>query len=481
MTRGELKDEIKSIISECMLEMNNNSDDLDNIYVEQECVAFVDNHFLNFVEESAISDREKINKILLKMKVGKDGTSKYGELTDNDINELMECIKRLADIDPVQARVLSKRILALLSIMLVSYVTGLTGIATFNSALTNAGFSLSIISGAVLNLINISIISKNGTTRSVINRAVFESYYNKMMKVEAKAKAGLKKINALEDDDKESKKSKKIEKLKSVIANCEKLRSQYKTIVNKIDNLDKSTSDKTGAFKECFVVTESGEVEFVQEMKGNQMKVELFKQIADDCDEILRARYDYLTDIDKNIHEALNVIKSVNNKEEAAKAIISLKEKLREFNAKNENNGMLKAQAFRNLSANAKKFTNKYAFESMQTKKQLAAKIEKYQSIIIKIGEKFDGETGSLNKEIYAAMDRLEMSDSFGDNSARMISQFEAIIESWQKGVVTMCNSTVKDCNKVLRFLKLGKEKSIVFKLLNRKERKAEKKAEKSE
>ena len=30
------------------------------------------------------------------------------------------------------------------------------------------------------------------------------------------------------------------------------------------------------------------------------MKVELFKQIADDCDEILRARYDYLTDIDKN-------------------------------------------------------------------------------------------------------------------------------------------------------------------------------------
>ena len=125
-------------------------------------------------------------------------------------------------------------------------------------------------------------------------------------------------------------------------------------------------------------------------------------------------RYDYLTDIDKNIHEALNVIKSVNNKEEAAKAIISLKEKLREFNAKNENNGMLKAQAFRNLSANAKKFTNKYAFESMQTKKQLAAKIEKYQSIIIKIGEKFDGETGSLNKEIYAAMDRLEMSDSFG-------------------------------------------------------------------
>ena len=30
MTRGELKDEIKSIISECMLEMNNNSDDSDN-------------------------------------------------------------------------------------------------------------------------------------------------------------------------------------------------------------------------------------------------------------------------------------------------------------------------------------------------------------------------------------------------------------------------------------------------------------------
>ena len=43
-----------------------------------------------------------------------------------------------------------------------------------------------------------------------------------------------------------------------------------------------------------------------------------------------------------------------------------------------------------------------------------------------------------------------------------------------------MCNDTIKDCNKILNYLNIGTEKSIVFKLLNRKERKAEKKAEKS-
>ena len=37
MTRGELQDEIKSIISECMIEINNNSDDSDNICGARMC------------------------------------------------------------------------------------------------------------------------------------------------------------------------------------------------------------------------------------------------------------------------------------------------------------------------------------------------------------------------------------------------------------------------------------------------------------
>lgn len=464
MTRGELKDEIKSIISECMLEMNNSSDDID---VEHECVAFVDNYFLNFVEESAKEDNAKLEKILSKFKINKDGTFANGELTEKDINDAVNIIKNIAPEDLKLSQNKAEELIMAIYSALGAGLNIYVGIA-FNS-------SFNIIIGSICAVATLLTSASIASGCNIINISTLNSYYDKIMKVEAKTKAKLKKAEGLEDKSESD-----IKMYKNVIANCEKLRNNYKTIVNKLENIKPRAIDKSGAFKECFTVTESGEVEFVQEMKGNQMKIELFKQIVDDCDEVLRARYSYISEIDKNISETLNIFKSVKNKEDGAKAVVSLKEKLREFNSKSQSNELLKKKAMNDLFANTKSFTVKYSFESMKIKKSIGAKVEKYRDDIINIGKKFDGETGSINNQIASIIDKLELSDSFGENSARMISQFEAIIESWQKGIVSMCNDTIKDCNKILNYLNIGTEKSIVFKLLNRKERKAEKKAEKS-
>lgn len=466
MTKSELKD----LIKESMVEIN------EETQFEQEATEFVEENFLQFVDEATSADIQELNKILNKMKVKNIGKSK--PLTEEEIKRACKILESLADYDKKAAKEYAKNMLN----AFYAYIGAISGAGflAVSDTLIAAMFGAGVAAAGCIVLIASSIAAiKSSKGMGLVSKAVLDSWYDKMMKNEAKAKANLKKIEGL-DDKKQEKKAKKAELLKAVISNCEKLRSSWKKIVDKLDNGKPNTNDRDGVFKECFCVTESGDVELLQEMKGNVMKTELFKQIADDADEVLRARYKYLMDIDKNLHEVLRVIQSVKNPEEAAKAIVNLKNKAREFNAKNKSNEHLKSKAFADVRSYARKFNSKYAFESVKVKKALSAKISKYENALNKIAEKYDGETGSVNTEIFKAIDQLSLSDSFGDNSQRMIAQFETIIMSWEKAMVSMANATLEDCDKVQKALGAEKaEKKILYKLLNMKERKAEKKEQK--
>ena len=466
MTKSELKD----LIKESMVEIN------EETQFEQEATEFVEENFLQFVDEATSADIQELNKILNKMKVKNIGKSK--PLTEEEIKRACKILESLADYDKKAAKEYAKNMLN----AFYGYIAACSGggFLAVADTLIEAMFGAGVAAAGCIVLVASSIAAvKSSKGMGLVSRAVLDSWYDKMMKNEAKAKANLKKIEGL-DDKKQEKKAKKAELLKAVISNCEKLRSSWKKIVDKLENGKSNTNDRDGVFKECFCVTESGDVELLQEMKGNVMKTELFKQIADDADEVLRARYKYLMDIDKNLHEVLRVIQSVKNPEEAAKAIVDLKNKAREFNAKNKSNEHLKSKAFADVRSYARKFNSKYAFESVKVKKALSAKISKYENALNKIAEKYDGETGSVNTEIFKAIDQLSLSDSFGDNSQRMIAQFETIIMSWEKAMVSMANATLEDCDKVQKALGAEKaEKKILYKLLNMKERKAEKKEQK--
>lgn len=467
MTKSELKD----LIKESMVEIN------EETQFEQEAYEFVEENFLQFVDEATSADIQELNKILNKMKVKNIGKSK--PLTEEEIKRACKILESLADYDRKAAKEYAKNMLnAFYGYIGVCSGGGFLAVA---DTLIEATFGAGVAAAGCIVLIASSIAAiKSSKGMGLVSRAVLDSWYDKMMKNEAKAKANLKKIEGL-DDKKQEKKAKKAELLKAIISNCEKLRSSWKKIVDKLENGKPNTNDRDGVFRECFCVTESGDVEFIQEMKGNVMKTELFKQIADDADEVLRARYKYLMDIDKNLHEVLRVIQSVKNPEEAAKAVVDLKNKAREFNAKNKSNEYLKSKAFADVRSYARKFNSKYAFESVKVKKALSAKISKYENALEKIAEKYDGETGSVNTEIFKAIDQLSLSDSFGDNSQRMIAQFETIIMSWEKAMVSMANATLEDCDKVQKALGAEKaEKKILYKLLNMKERKAEKKEQKA-
>lgn len=468
-------EELKSLIYECISEIQQESaEENEVICADEECEYFVENNFLQFVNESVVEDEKKLQKIIDKFKVDKKHPEKQleNEVTEQDIKDAVELIKKLGYADNKLARKWGKNcIMAFISYissdLLYAFdlvINGTRSTLTKKIALVNEIYSLIMV-----------LVSFTGFV--ILQRNVFDRYYDKAMKLEAKAKVKLKMVEGL--DDKKDENEDKIKYYKAIIANCEKLRSNYKTIMDKIENSEKSTNNKYGEFKECFSITESGEVELIQEMKGNQMKIELFKQITDDIDEVLRARYGYLVEAEKNIDNLLKTVKSVKTKEEAAKAIVELKQNLREFNSKNDSNEYLYNKAFNDINKSAHQFTIKYAYDSQKVKKAVQSKIDSYVNKIVSIGKKYDAETGSLNTQIFEAIDNLELSDSFGENSARMIAQFENIMTSWQNGIATMCNNTVSACNKVSRSLGLNNEKSIIFKILNMKERRAEKKKNK--
>ena len=433
--------------------------DLDKDYLK-----IVDEHFLTFVNESAeVKEFKSFVKRL----------SKAEDITDAEIKKFEKEITS----DKFKEEVGSQYGLLLGTFLtaIAGYSAMLVGGVTENMPLAIAGSALVYVD--VLTF----CIAADTNAGSTLTQNKLDKYYDKIMSIQAKAKAKLLKIEHLSDAKKEEKTA-KIKVLKTIISNADKLRTSYKSITNKLENRNKSTKDRDGIYKEeadFYYVTESGDVEMIQEMKGKAVKRELLKNTIDDLDEVLRARYKYLQETDAGLKDCINTIQKIKGKEAAAKAIVDLRKKAREFNFKNQSNERLKRKFIGDIRKEMMTFTNKYSFESAQAIKTAGQRLTTYADNIEKIAKKYDGETGSMNREIYKAIDNLYLSDSFGENSASMIKQFETIILSWQKAMNEMAEDTIKECDKIKRILGINKkgevkaEKSITFKLLNFKERKA--------
>lgn len=435
----------------------------------------IDEEFLTFVNESAkVND---IKQFIKKMKKGE-------EITDAELkkymNELLNDVKFKEDAG-AQYNTL---VLLFLSAMIMYSGTVIIAIAE-TEALLIGGIATTCFgyTGYFTSLI-LAMTNSSEYQRRLIKERL-DGCYDKVMKIEAKAKVKLLKFEKLSDEKIEKKKD-KIKILKMQISNADKLRNSYKSIVKKLENGPKSTKDRDGIYKEDFYyVNESGEVEMLQEIKGNDVKRELLKTVISDLDQCLHARLNYINDVDSGLKECVKTIHQIKNKEQAAKAIITLRKKARDFNYKNESNEWLESKALSDVKKQMNSFTNKYSFESVQALKTMSSKIDKYIEEMDKIVKKYDGETGSMNTEIYNAIDSLYLSDSFGENSARMIQQFESIILSWQKAMNTKAEATIKACDNIQKIIGKDKkhggikqERNLAYKLLNFKERKEQRKKE---
>ena len=445
--------------------------------LEKDYLKIVDENFLTFVNESTkVKEYKSFIKRLSKAEDISDAEIKKfeKEITSDKFDEYAGSSKAANAIIGAYLTAIAGY-----SAMIVGATIESMPVAIAGAAVTYAGILTTVIIAA----------NNDNLNATSITQAKLDKYYDKVMKIQAKAKAKLLKLENLSDIKKEEK-APKIKVLKTIIANADKLRNSYKSITSKLENKNKSTKDRDGVYKEdadFYYVTESGEVEMIQEMKGKAVKRELLKNTIEDLDEIFRARYKYLQETDAGLKDCISTIQRVKNKEDAAKAIVDLRKKARQFNFKNESNERLKRKFMSDVRKEMMQFTNRYSFESVQAIKSAGQKLTKYSDDIERIAKKYDGETGSMNTEIYNAIDKLYLSDSFGDNSASMIKQFETIILSWQKAMNEMAEDTIKECKKIKRILGINKkdevtkEKSITFKLLNFKERKAAKKKEKEE
>ena len=200
MTKSELKD----LIKESMVEIN------EETQFEQEATEFVEENFLQFVDEATSADIQELNKILNKMKVKNIGKSK--PLTEEEIKRACKILESLADYDKKAAKEYAKNMLNAFYGYIAAFAgAGIMGAAAEIEAIAFAGAGIAT-AGCIVFIVSSIASIKSASGMGLVSRAVLDSWYDKMMKNEAKAKANLKKIEGL-DDKKEEKKAKKAELL----------------------------------------------------------------------------------------------------------------------------------------------------------------------------------------------------------------------------------------------------------------------------
>lgn len=286
----------------------------------------------------------------------------------------------------------------------------------------------------------VGILLVIGSGKAYDNAQVDDLYY-KLMKIEAKAKVAKDKAEKL--DDKEQAKE-----CQKVIDACEKLK------------VDKRRSLRDKALRESTMYEDS---DLLLEYKGNDVKNNIFIQVLKDVDDICKMNMDKISAYEDILSKMLSIGRTSNSKN-VKDNLLKCRNIGRDANNKlpeisKDYYGPL---TFDLIKKEVRKFNNKYGSISMQEKKKLADKLNKYKDKLNTIGENYSSGSSSFNKECINILDKIE---SF-DVAARR--EFADLLSSWLDGLLDEVNYTIGDINYVLKLLDIERlERSIIYKALN--------------
>ena len=399
---------------------------------------YLENDFLSVLNESALSKEINRQIDLIEARI------KLGKFTEADAKKLEELIKEaLSKNDEIPASALFGIFLTYAGLGIAyggaaGVATGITDIA-IGGAIAGAGAAIEI-AGLI-----VAIFSSNKSDMK-ITKHQFESFYNKVMKKEAKAKANLIKIEALDDAGSNGEQAKKV--YKEIIKACEIIRSNYKKISKTIEDV-KNTDDYTGKFAESVVLSESGEVEILTEIKGNEFKNQLFIQVLDDANEYFTDIFNYVKKLDSSISKLLSAGSGLNDKN-IGSYIVQFRKTGRELNNMKDNSSMANNMVIKNLKKNIGKFNNRYSEIGLTERKKLMDKLEQYAKGIEDIIKKYDPKRGSINNEVINILDKLD--ENFTPNDPR-IKELMDIIDSWTSGLYKTSISALEKINNIRGFI----------------------------
>ena len=382
---------------------------------------YLESAFLESVLNEAANDIMKDIKALMNKK----------EIKPEEFKEIASRIKEIED---------KKTLNACVALFFTSYIGALSAIMVTASGVIMPGLALSFAGCAGM------VLSVKG-----MQKASIDQFYYKLLQLEAKAKKNKARAERAEDEE-------QVKTCEKVIEICEKLRTERKNYLTSAARGDENKSEENEEVEESTVFESA---EYLTEFKGNEVKNNVFIQVLDDVDELLRVFMDRIKLYDETATK-MKAIASTATEKNINDKLVECRKLGREAGEEDRKLKGINGQLTWSLvKMEVSKFNNKYSYITMSEKKKLAAKMQAYQKKLNEYAKKYSSDSPD-EEEWIKLLDKLESINI----SAR--NEFSSLINSWMNGVISEVNATNNDINTTLKDLNIEKtEKSIVYKVLN--------------
>lgn len=210
-----------------------------------------------------------------------------------------------------------------------------------------------------------------------------------------------------------------------------------------------------------------GNYKYITEFQGNPEKNKEFMEILKDINKICDLNTRRVKLLFGDLDKMLSLLKSTNNISKFKSTVDKIDGMVDEYNEwyEKEFKGISSKVIYNRFNTKSKSFNNKYSELMMEEKKKINDKLDKlYETILDTADPWLDKSSGKSKKiaEIIVQIDRLK------DIDVTYASKVSSRFNEFYKFAISESNYTIGDINYVKKNLDLGKEKSLLYKAVNK-------------
>ena len=211
-----------------------------------------------------------------------------------------------------------------------------------------------------------------------------------------------------------------------------------------------------------------GNYKYITEFQGNPEKNKEFMEILKDLDQLCSLNAERVKLLVGYLDKMIPLLKSVNNVSKFKKVKDQIDGMVSDYNKwyDKEFKGVSGQVVWNRFIQKSKSFNNKYSELMMEEKKKINDKLDKLYDDVFKYIEPWSADkTTKESKKVSEVLDqfkRLEEIDStYTSSVAKRFSEFYNF-------AISEANYTIGDINYTKKKLDLGKEKSLLYKAINK-------------
>lgn len=415
-----------------------------NLFTPQNHISLVESYIDNvFLEEVLNESKVNVKKELKEL----------SKKEDPKVEDAIAILKKIEEInDPVERQKLMEDVNKAALSMIVNIPLVYGGLAVI-AVLPSAAIPITIATSTMFTVTYFDYIFKINKLDKQFEKNV--KIYKELLKAHAKAKKSLNKAEKLENEE-------EVKRLQKIINVIDDIKKKEKTILYQAELKQPD--------KEKFSVDESvvyEDFDYLVEFKGNEEKNNIFIQVLDDVDKMLKSRADIIDTLEDSCNKVFNMTKSVKaeNIREAIEKVYQIDKQT--ANAITKIEGYYPNLTMRFIRSEVRKFNNKYSEITMNEKKKLAVKLQQYKKKMQDFGYKYEEES-QIQKEWIKAIERME------NDNIKSSYQLAKYAQNWYKMIIDYVNESIELINDIEKLLNVEKgQKSIIYKVLNIKSKKS--------